>query len=1147
MASFVERVLPLAIEAAQKDAIDKSWLMWLAGLPFAAVRHVASAEYAQFVSDYAYLNTFVAAVSVVAVFALFPPLLVVARPWRVYLAGIAIAMAQDALLSARAVLLFRCAGSTVGSSLLAIAICPLLASPQALVAVWSLTTAAVAGHMSHLAQSSGCAHASDILVLRVLWAVPLVLAIDGLSALCGAPIVRKVVELLAWVTWRVLLAPCLAVLNAICLHVLAPTSRLLVSVLTSLVEGLVAILRVVWHRIVVPAVKAVAAVVECTSRCLRVAATAAWWRVVVPTADAIAATARFVWRRMLVPVADAIAAAAAIVWRWVLLPIARALVAGVNVAWDWCVAPPYIFILAGVRALLAVVRAPPPPWVVAVQSALTRASTRAATTLASLCERLLHRMRRTLEAVSVGLVRCIRVVWRRLMMPCMQRVARSVALLLPIGLPYGLVCSATSFAREALRSGPPIAWFPFILAAYTCAASANLLLARAVAHELPLQSTFAARLLLPWRTHARTWERLAGVWLRHLDFGAVSATRLAATSAMRTSVRVARVGWHVGRQSASAVAAVVAALTRLLSQVVWEVVSWLMRGVLRPLLAAARHLASLVWRSPVLSLALNLTVLVVAFRVWRGDADAHVARAHDAAAASVLRMALHSAAARERAQAIGQSIWTSGGHAVVLAGANLARPLFNLAMQGSAGVACEGVLLLTNLLHDTPHVPDADAAGSLLFDSAPAGAAVARSAAIGRPMRGPAQRLHCQPSFAILVVLVHVISARRGVAAMRRTRGRVESTIAEAHAHIAAQIEVLDAPSPIGGAPAHAAPRHIELPRLPRLHRAALSWAAALLRGLAPDAAAEGAPEEGALPAPDHQRHTESLEARERRRAVLVRRQVTLREHGHTLHRTADEAERAVYAACCRAASKLVYGPLYVVMGVAATPGLRWLLAAPLIAPVLLCCFLSAACGVQLVALPLVLGLAMCFEAGPRERLATIAFSDWLSDHDAVEREMFASVQRLLEIGEREDASRSREAAASALYALLARPPPPGTPCFADVDDSASVCAICLDEYDGSGEGNATCGSASAVCANAPAGDTHQAATASVGQASSEQLALRCCRLGCGHDLHVRCTAELIRQSPFGARCPFCRRPLIHAGAWQRARTRRDVVGSFFA
>ena len=53
--------------------------------------------------------------------------------------------------------------------------------------------------------------------------------------------------------------------------------------------------------------------------------------------------------------------------------------------------------------------------------------------------------------------------------------------------------------------------------------------------------------------------------------------------------------------------------------------------------------------------------------------------------------------------------------------------------------------------------------------------------------------------------------------------------------------------------------------------------------------------------------------------------------------------------------------------------------------------------------------------------------------------------------------------------------------------------------------------------------------------------------LGCGHALHVRCTAELIRLSPAGARCPLCREPLVCAGGWQRGRTRRDAVANFFA
>jgi len=161
--------------------------------------------------------------------------------------------------------------------------------------------------------------------------------------------------------------------------------------------------------------------------------------------------------------------------------------------------------------------------------------------------------------------------------------------------------------------------------------------------------------------------------------------------------------------------------------------------------------------------------------------------------------------------------------------------------------------------------------------------------------------------------------------------------------------------------------------------------------------------------------------------------------------------------------------------------------------------------------------------------------SDWLTDYDAAEREIFESVQRILEERARDDARHARqqrarqehEATPTDLYALLAQPPPRGTPCFDE--EMGATCAICLDEYEGA-----------APCAGKA---VDSAATGS----TAERWALRRCGLGCGHGLHVRCAAELIKRSAAGARCPLCREPLVQAGQWQRTRTRRDVVGNFFA
>ena len=157
------------------------------------------------------------------------------------------------------------------------------------------------------------------------------------------------------------------------------------------------------------------------------------------------------------------------------------------------------------------------------------------------------------------------------------------------------------------------------------------------------------------------------------------------------------------------------------------------------------------------------------------------------------------------------------------------------------------------------------------------------------------------------------------------------------------------------------------------------------------------------------------------------------------------------------------------------------------------------------------------------ESARTAIFSDWVADYDASEQDMLRTVQQLLDERSHADALAAREEAAVDLYRLLSHAPPQGTPCF-DAGEMGATCPICLEEY-----------------ANA-AGDAPMQAGV-----SGSKLALHRCGLGCGHGLHVRCTAELIRLSPAGARCPMCREPLVRAGGWQRGRTRRDAMASFFA
>jgi hypothetical protein len=1034
MASFFERVFTCIANARDPTPFPGSWLTAALGVPFAIVQRLAPADVAAFVAEYPTLNVVALGVCAVAVVSLLPPLraLVAPLPRRVYTAAAATMLLQDSAVSFSALHLGRClAGYSVGVFAFVGLVSPgswSHAHVQGYVAICGLALAAVLACVTGLVMTSPPPGPTslDVTLLRVATALPLVLSIDALSGLCGVPLIRLAVYVLLRLTWQLVhlvwllaLQPLVRLATFVWRRLVRPAARgtydsILwgyVHLLLPIARAARAVLLCIWRRVILGAFHALKAVLLWVAR-----------RLIVPTANLIVASLRMLRDRLINPTANLIVASlrmlrdhlivpvvtslkAAIVWlsRSVLLPMARATRAAAIFTWDWLVRPLVDAVAQAlarlaralthaVHNLHAIITAPPPPWLVTAARGLQRAVVRST------------------NACARAAARVVSFMWHDVVAPslrALQRALTKLAATLPIALPLPLLASATTFATEGRGASSDAQYVTagsFFAAAYVCVASANLLLARAVAHDLPQQNARLASLLVPLRRPARAWEHLCGKWVRHLDLGLCATTHRAGTAATHATYLLARFSASLSWRVAESIASGVAAAVRFVSLSLYEALALIGTRVLTPLALLALRIVSIIWHSPVLSLGLAGAALVLTFRLWRGDHAEAVAvsmRAwHLISHIATSQLPSTLAAAAEHTATLTHGLHRMGGMAASSVLSCVGRPLINLARDGVQGVLSEALLLLAALLEGAQPVEALPSHGSL-------------------PQRAG---LLGQRSFALLVVGLHVLSARRGVYAVRRTHERV------AEALLSAQRTIDEHEAELEARAAHPAPTP---PPAVAEERGGLASLRGLFRvaGVARTVARTAAGREV------------SAAALQRERTELARRRAALETEGRTLHTVASEAERAMYAACCRAAAKVAFGPVYTLMVVGCTPYLRWLLvASPLLVSLLLALFVVSFFGLNLSALPLVL-ISALFSLPTHEPLWTALLSDWVADYDASEREMFRSVHALLEVRAEDDARRTREQASVSQYALLAQTPPWGTPCF-DADEMGDVCPI---------------------------------------------------------------------------------------------------------